>query len=177
MLSLKGEQIYLRALEPKDLDFLYQLENDTSIWEISGTLKPYSKKVLQLYLENAHRDIYDVKQLRLCICNKNDDCIGLIDLFDFDPKNRRAGIGIVITKTEDRNKGVGAEAISLLCNYAFSILDLHQLYANILEENKASIHLFEKLGFTKIGVKKEWVRTNSGFKNEIIFQKINSNVS
>lgn len=177
MLSLKGKQIYLRALEPKDLDFLYQLENDTSIWEISGTLKPYSKKVLQLYLENAHRDIYDVKQLRLCICNKSDDCIGLIDLFDFDPKNRRAGIGILITKTEDRNKGVGAEAISLLCNYAFSILDLHQLYANILEENKASIHLFEKLGFTKIGVKKEWVRTNSGFKNEIIFQKINSNVS
>lgn len=177
MLNLKGKQIYLRALEPKDLDFLYQLENDTSIWEISGTLKPYSKKVLQLYLENAHRDIYDVKQLRLCICNKNDGCIGLIDLFDFDPKNRRAGIGIVITKTEDRNKGLGAEAISLLCNYAFSILDLHQLYANILEENKASIHLFEKLGFTKIGVKKEWVRTNSGFKNEIIFQKINFNVS
>nr|WP_298925573.1 GNAT family N-acetyltransferase [uncultured Allomuricauda sp.] len=177
MLSLKGEQIYLRALEPKDLDFLYQLENDMSIWEISGTLKPYSKKVLQLYLENAHRDIYDVKQLRLCICNHCDDCIGLIDLFDFDPKNRRAGIGIVITKTEDRNKGVGAEAISLLCDYAFSILDLHQLYANILEENKSSIHLFEKLGFDKIGVKKEWIRTNSGFKNEIIFQKINSNVS
>lgn len=177
MLSLKGEQIYLRALEPKDLDFLYQLENDMSIWEISGTLKPYSKKVLQLYLENAYRDIYDVKQLRLCICNSGDDCIGLIDLFDFDPKNRRAGIGIVITKTEDRNKGVGAEAISLLCDYAFSILDLHQLYANILEENKSSIHLFEKLGFDKIGVKKEWIRTNSGFKNEIIFQKINSNVS
>lgn len=177
MLSLKGAQIYLRALEPKDLDFLYQLENDTSIWEISGTLKPYSKKVLQLYLENTHRDIYDVKQLRLCICNSGDDCIGLIDLFDFDPKNRRAGIGIVITKTEDRNKGVGAEAISLLCDYAFSILDLHQLYANILEENKSSIHLFEKLGFDKIGVKKEWIRTNSGFKNEIIFQKINSNVS
>jgi diamine N-acetyltransferase len=177
MLSLKGEQIYLRALEPKDLDFLYQLENDTAIWEISGTIKPYSKKVLQLYLENSHRDIYDVKQLRLCICNKDDHCIGLIDLFDFDPKNRRAGIGVVIANTENRNKGVGAEAISLLCNYAFTTLDLHQLYANILEGNDASIHLFEKLGFSKIGVKKEWIRTNSGFKNEIIFQKINSNVS
>ncbi|PWL38614.1 GNAT family N-acetyltransferase [Flagellimonas aquimarina] len=177
MLSLKGEQIYLRALEPKDLDFLYQLENDTAIWEISGTIKPYSKKVLQLYLENSHRDIYDVKQLRLCICNKDDHCIGLIDLFDFDPKNRRAGIGVVIANTENRNKGLGAEAISLLCNYAFTTLDLHQLYANILEGNDASIHLFEKLGFSKIGVKKEWIRTNSGFKNEIIFQKINSNVS
>ena len=107
------------------------MKNDTSIWEISGTLKPYSKKVLRLYLENAHRDIYDVKQLRLCISDMTDVCIGLIDLFDFDPKNKRAGIGIVIVNPEDRNKGRGAEALSLLCNYAFTILDLHQLYANI----------------------------------------------
>ena len=78
MLNLKGKQVYLRALEPTDLDFLYQLENDTSVWELSGTLKPYSKKVLQLYLDNAHRDIYEVKQLRLCISNLQDQCIGLI---------------------------------------------------------------------------------------------------
>ena len=177
MLSLKGEQIYLRALEPEDLDFLYQLENDTAIWEISGTVKPYSRKVLQLYLENAHRDIYDVKQLRLCICNTEDECIGLIDLFDFDPKNRRAGMGIVIADPTQRNKGLGAEAISLLCDYVFSTLDLNQLYANILEDNKASINLFQKMGFEKIGVKKEWIRTSEGFKNEIMFQKINTNVS
>jgi Acetyltransferases, including N-acetylases of ribosomal proteins len=177
MLKLRGDKVVLRALEPSDLDFLYQLENDTSIWEISGTLKPYSKKVLQLYLENAHLDIYEVKQLRLCICDQEGECIGLIDLFDFDPKNRRAGIGIVIARPDARNKGVGAEALSLLCDYAFSVLDLHQLFANILEDNESSIHLFEKMGFEKIGVKKEWIRTSSGFKNEIMFQKINSDES
>ncbi|NDV44024.1 GNAT family N-acetyltransferase [Flagellimonas sediminis] len=177
MLKLRGDKVVLRALEPSDLDFLYQLENDTSIWEISGTLKPYSKKVLQLYLENAHRDIYEVKQLRLCVCDLEGECIGLIDLFDFDPKNQRAGIGIVIAHPEDRNKGVGAEALSLLCKYAFSVLDLHQLFVNILENNQSSIHLFEKMGFERIGVKKEWIRTSSGFKNEIMFQKINSNES
>ncbi len=177
MFNLKGEYIYLRALEPTDLDFLYQLENDTSVWEVSGTLKPYSKKVLQLYLDNAHRDIYEVKQLRLCICNHSDECVGLIDLFDFDPKHGRAGIGIVISDPNDRNKGQGAEALALMCEYAFSVLDLHQIYANILEDNKASIHLFEKYGFEKTGVKKEWVRTSEGFKNEILFQKIKSNVS
>lgn len=176
MLTLQGAQIYLRALEPTDLDFLYQLENDTSIWEISGTIKPYSKKVLRLYLENAHRDIYEVKQLRLCICNLEDKCIGLIDVFDFDPKNQRAGIGIVIANPENRNKGLGAEALELLCDYTFSVLDLHQLYANILEENTSSIHLFEKLGFERIGVKKEWIRTSTGFKNEIMFQKIRKDV-
>jgi len=177
MVKLDGKHIYLRALEPKDLDFLYRLENDTSIWEISGTLKPYSKKVLRLYLDNAHRDIYEVKQLRLCICTPDDQCVGLIDLFDFDPNNKRAGIGVVIAKPEDRNQGWGAEAIEILCNYAFTTLDLHQLYANILEENKPSIHLFEKLGFDPVGVKKEWIRTNRGFKNELMFQKINVNAS
>lgn len=176
MLNFTGKHIFLRALEPADLDFLYKLENDTDIWEISGTLEPYSKKVLQSYLDNAHRDIYEVKQLRLCICNRDGKCIGLMDLFDFDPKNGRAGVGIVISDLGDRNRGAGTEAISLLCNYAFSILDLHQLYANILEDNQASIHLFEKLGFEKIGIKREWVRSNYGFKNEAMYQKINPHV-
>ncbi|MCB0373594.1 MAG: GNAT family N-acetyltransferase [Muricauda sp.] len=177
MLNIKGEHISLRALEPTDLDFLYQLENDTSIWEISGTLKPYSKKVLRLYLENAHRDIYEVKQLRLCISDHTNTCVGLIDLFDFDPKHQRAGIGIVIANPEDRNKGIGKEALSLLCDYAFKVLGIHQLYANILEDNEHSIRLFQQLGFEKIGIKREWIRTSTGFKNEIMFQKINSDVS
>ena len=67
MESLKGGHVILRALEPEDLEFLYQIENDTNIWEISGTVKPYSRKTLQRYLENAHLDIYEAKQLRLCI--------------------------------------------------------------------------------------------------------------
>ncbi|NNG11084.1 MAG: GNAT family N-acetyltransferase, partial [Arenibacter sp.] len=102
MLHLKGRNILLRALEPEDLDFLYQLENNPGIWEISGTTTPYSRHVLNLYLENAHKDIYEVKQLRLCICNLEGAVIGLIDLFDFDPKNLRVGMGIIISHESQR---------------------------------------------------------------------------
>lgn len=172
MLRLKGKHIYLRALEPKDLAFLYELENDTSIWEISGTSTPYSKHVLQLYLDNAHRDIYDVKQLRLCICTLEDTVIGLIDLFDFDPKNLRAGLGIVIKDRDNRNQGIGNEAIEILIEYAFSTLNLHQIFANVTEDNQGSIHLFEKVGFVKVGTKKDWILINGKYKNEILFQKI-----
>ncbi len=172
MLNLKGKHIYLRALEPLDLDFLYQLENNTSVWEVSGTISPYSKAVLQLYLDNAHRDIYEVKQLRLCICSNNHEVIGLIDLFDFDPKNKKAGLGLIILNEKDRNKGLGGEAISLFCEYVFSALDLHQVYANILEDNLASIHLFEKSGFVQVGIKKDWIYSDAVFKNEILYQKI-----
>jgi len=172
MLSLKGDKVYLRALEPEDLQFLYELENDTSIWEISGTTTPYAKHVLQLYLDNAHRDIYDVKQLRLCICDTKHKVIGLIDLFDFDPKNNRAGLGIVIKDSANRNQGKGDESIQLLVDYAFSTLNLHQIFANVAEENVTSIHLFKKLGFEQVGVKKDWILVNGKYKNEILFQKI-----
>ena len=174
MQKLKGENSYLRALEMEDLNFLYELENDASIWEISGTVAPYSKHVLRKYLENAHRDIYDVKQLRLVICLTDGQVVGLIDLFDFDPKNRRAGIGIVVSNNEQRNKGIGSEALSLLMGYAFLTLDVRQLYANVGVENRASIHLFKKLGFTQAGVKKDWIFSDGQFTDEILFQKINS---
>ncbi|NND80548.1 MAG: GNAT family N-acetyltransferase [Maribacter sp.] len=173
MLKLQGEHIHLRALEPEDLDFLYELENNPALWEISGTMAPYSKYVLKKYLDNAHRDIYDVKQLRLCIC-KGEKVIGLIDLFDFDPKNRRAGVGIVILTEKERNHGLGTEAIKLLIEYSFTTLGLRQLFANVLEDNAASLHLFKKIGFEEIGIKKDWIFSNEKFKNEVLLQKINT---
>ncbi|RNC89821.1 MAG: N-acetyltransferase [Allomuricauda sp.] len=174
---LQGNRIFLRALEQKDLDFLYELENDSNIWEISGTLTPYSRGVLKTYLQNAHRDIYEVRQLRLAICSLEGEVLGLIDMYDFDPKNRKVGIGIIVKEEKNRNMGIGAEAISVLCDYGFSTLGLHQVYANILESNERSIHLFKKLGFSMVGIKKDWVFSNNTFKNELLFQKINQNVS
>ncbi|MBF6608965.1 MAG: GNAT family N-acetyltransferase, partial [Flavobacterium sp.] len=143
MLTLIGENIYLRALEPEDLDFVYLVENDESIWEISHTQTPYSRYLVVQYLENAQQDIYEAKQLRLAICRTGcEDAIGLIDIFDFDPKNRRAGIGIMIQNDGNRSQGFGSEAVSLLVNYAFSHLQLHQLYANIDTMNEPSLKLF-----------------------------------
>ena len=172
MLKLKGELCYLRALEPQDLEFLYEIENDPLVWEISGTTTPYSKHILKQYLNNAHKDIFEVKQLRLVICDIEAKPIGLIDLFDFDPKNHRAGLGVIILEEGDRNRGLGTEALTLMIDYAFTILDLRQVYVDVLAGNKAGVHLFEKLGFNRVGTKKHWIYSNGEFKDEILFQKL-----
>lgn len=173
MVTLKGKNIQLRALEPEDLEFVYAIENDENIWEVSNTITPYSKFLIRQYLQNAHQDIYEAKQLRLVICKKeNVEAIGLIDLFDFDVKNKRAGIGIIIQNEIDRSNGFGKEALGLVINYAFEKLQLHQLYANIGTENKASLLLFTTFGFEKIGVKKDWNYTNNAFHDEAVFQLI-----
>jgi diamine N-acetyltransferase len=174
MITLKGKNIYLRALEPEDLEFIHTIENDESIWEISNTQTPYSKFLIKQYLDHAHKDIFEVKQLRLVISSYNDVALGMIDLFDFDFKNRRAGVGILVKEPEDRLKGYGKEALKLLIDYSFKQLDLHQLYCNISEGNDASIKLFSKQGFKKVGLKKEWNYVNGFFKNEYLFQLINN---
>lgn len=174
MITLKGVEIYLRALEPDDLEFVYAVENDESVWEISNTQTPYSKFLIKQYLDNAHKDIFEVKQLRLVVSTYSDKPVGLIDIFDFDFKNKRAGIGILINDASNRDKGYGREALQLLINYSFSHLGLHQLYCNISEENKASLKLFTNQGFVNIGLKKDWNLINGSYKNEYLFQLINN---
>src|SRR5688572_559513 len=109
METLKGKHIYLRALEPEDLSFLSSIENDEHLWELSQTQTPYSQHILKQYLANAYLDIYEAKQLRLIISNYEDQPLGMIDLFDFDFKNSRAGVGILVKDHGDRQRGFGRE--------------------------------------------------------------------
>lgn len=174
MITLKGKNIYLRALEPNDLEFIYEVENNESLWLVSNTQTPYSRFLIRQYLENANQDIYEAKQLRLAICKETDfPAIGLIDLFEFDPKNNRAGIGILIKNRGDRNAGIGSEALDLLVQYSFRHLNLHQLYANISVDNLISTSLFTKFGFRQIGIKKQWNLVNGIYFDEVLFQLIN----
>jgi diamine N-acetyltransferase len=173
MVTLTGDTIYLRALEPDDLEFIYRLENDETLWEVSNTQTPYSRFLIRQYLENAHQDIYEAKQLRLAICkNGSFEAIGLIDLFDFDPANQRAGVGIIVHTGAYRGQGAGKEALGLVIQYAFNTLQLHQLYANIHLGNVASTTLFTNFGFQLIGVKKDWNRRGNHFEDEALYQLV-----
>ena len=173
---LRGNSISLRALEPGDIDLLYKWENDESLWLVSGTVAPFSKHVLQQYLDNSHLDIYATRQLRLVIdvhepANIN---IGFIDLFDYDPQHHRAGVGILIGDASQRGKGFANEALKMLIQYCFSTLHLHQLYCNVMADNAVSLKLFQQNGFTVVGNKKEWLFTNNAWVDEYLLQLINT---
>jgi diamine N-acetyltransferase len=170
----RGEKIELRALEPEDLEFLYDCENNTDIWRVSNTLTPYSKYYLKQYIADTHNDIFIDKQLRLMIVlHSQNKVIGTIDLFDFDSYNMRAGVGILINEKEYRGNGYATEALRILIKYSFDQLLLHQLYCNIADDNRQSIVLFEKEGFVNCGLKKEWLRIQGGWRDELMYQKIN----
>ncbi len=171
MKILENSTIHLRALEPEDLDYLYTWENDPTMWHLSNTLIPFSKYTLKKYLEQAHLDIFEAKQLRLIIQRNSDNQIlGAIDLFDFDPYHLRAGIGILIGASDNRRKGYGTEALQCIREYAFGTLGLKQLYCNISEDNLGSLKLFIKQGYVITGQKKDWLRKGDEWFSEYILQ-------
>jgi diamine N-acetyltransferase len=172
---MKYMEISLRALEPEDLELLYEWENNLSNWIISNTLAPFSKYTLKRYLENSHKNIYETGQLRLMIDHTPDSTtIGTIDIFDFDTFHKRAGLGILIAKEEFRRKGYASMSLKCLVDYCFSTLQLHQVYCNILANNCESMDLFKKIGFVQAGIKKDWIKTSDGYIDEYFFQLIKS---
>jgi diamine N-acetyltransferase len=175
---MKYQDVSLRAIEPEDLELLYEWENNDTNWIISNTVTPFSKYVIKQYIENSHKSIFETQQLRLMIDYiPGKITVGTIDIFDFDPFHKRAGLGILIANETYRRKGLASMALKCLIEYCFEKLQLHQLYCNILENNKESIELFKKHGFTQAGFKKDWIKTDDRYVNEYLFQLINSEVN
>ena len=170
---MKYEKIRLRAIEPEDLELLYEWENSGTYWVISNTVAPFSRFTLKRYIENSHKNIYETGQLRLMIDQIEDNLtIGTIDIFEFDPFHKRAGIGILIANESYRRKGYASMSLICLINYCFKTLQLHQLYCHILANNRESLELFKKHGFIQTGIKKDWILTDKGYLDEYIFQLI-----
>jgi len=172
---LTSSNLHLRAVEPDDIDLLLEWENDPSIWKVSNTLIPFSRFEIEEYVLDAKRDIFTARQLRLIIdlvLSKGTlKAIGTIDLFDFDPVNLRAGIGVMI-RPEYRGEGYAREALNLMIAYVKEILHLHQLYCNISADNELSVSLFEKTGFVQCGRKKEWLNSGFTWLDEYMYQLI-----
>ena len=174
MNALETDIIKLRALEVEDIDILYRWENDPNVWKVSGTMAPFSKYILRRFIEEQRYDIFETRQMRLVIESKtNGRPVGTIDLFDIDPYNRRAGVGVLIYDKDDEGQGYASSALQALIRYSFQILGLNQLYCNILSNNVRSLNLFKSKDFSVVGLKREWVRSTTDWLDEYMLQLIN----
>ncbi len=167
---MKQERVKLRALEPEDLDDLYQIENDSRLWDVGLTNVPYSRFALHEYIANTANDIYADKQLRLIIETEDKKVAGIVDLCNYDPRHNRAEVGIVV-KTPFRNHGYAHEALEELHRYAAAVLGIYQLYAIVSAVNEHSLRLFKSLGYQQTATLNQWLRSDTGYSDAILLQK------
>jgi len=170
--------IRLRALEPEDLELLYAIENDTQFWRFGTTTVPYSRYALRSFIEQTQNDLFADGQVRLVVevnSDKNEKgnnwtAVGLADLFNADALHMRAEIGLIILP-EYQGCHFGEAAVRKLCDYARELM-LHQITATIAVTNTKANSLFERLGFTSSARLSDWLRTNDGFVDAVIWQLI-----
>lgn len=163
--------IKLRAMEPEDLDLLYQIENNMQLWNVSATNVPYSRYLLHDYIAHASGDIYTDKQVRLMIENERQEAIGVVDIVDFDPQHRRAELGLLILDSY-RKRGYGEATLARVLDYSLRVLHLHQLYAIVNAEHGSTLRLFQKNSFTADTVLKSWLYDGSSYHDAILLQHI-----
>ncbi len=164
--------ITLRAIEASDVDFVYLAENDAQAWSVAATVAPMSRMLIQQYVEQYTADIYRDRQLRLIVTHcDTGERIGIVDLYDYDPRNSRAGVGIYIVPAY-RAQGLGVRSLSVMCQYAQEFLAIHNLYAVVAEDNVASLKIFGKCRFVEVATLSEWVRTAQGYKSAVLLQRI-----
>lgn len=159
------------------MDLLYEWENDPEIWPVGNIQLPYSRHTIEQFVNTARSDIYQSRQARWMIdllLENERETIGTIDLFDFEPRHKRIGIGILIKKEEYRGHGYASDALALILEYCFTILNLHQVFCTIPENNTPSILLFKKHHFNITGARKEWLQENDLWVTELFLQLLRS---
>lgn len=149
---------------------MYRWENDTELWRVSGTTAPFSRQMLMRLIEEQQYDIYTTRQLRLVV-EAEGMAVGAVDLFEFDPQNRRAGVGVVIDAAF-RRRGMATDALQATERYAREVLHLHQLWCSVTEDNEASLALFRRLGYVECGRRRDWIITPDKAFDEILLQKL-----
>lgn len=163
-------KIRLRAMEPEDLDLLYSVENDVTLWDVGTTNVPYSRYTLHDYIAHASTDIYTDRQVRLIVENSEGNTVGIADVVSFDPQHQRAELGIVIMK-EYRRQGYATAAIAELLNYALRILHLHQVYIFVDNQNVAAKNLFNKLAFSESALLNDWLFDGRAYHDALLMQR------
>lgn len=164
-------KITLRAIEPEDLDLLYQIENDRSMWNVSATNVPYSRYTLHEYIANSTGDIYVDHQVRMMIENEDRQVVGIVDLVNFDPANRRAELGLIIVEPY-RKSGYAQATVEAICDYAVRVLHLSQIYAFIDADNLPCITLFRKLHWQESARLRKWLFDGVDYHDAIVMQML-----
>ncbi len=172
-------RLRLRALEPDDLEVLYAIENDTTLWRLSNTTVPYSKECLRQFILTTTADIFADKQLHLVVETAPaatepaaaPAIVGIVSLVNFDPRNSRAEVAIVILE-KYRHRGYATHILSHLIDYTERFLHIHSLYAVIPADNSASRQLFHHVGFTESATLDHWLATDNGYAPAVVAQKV-----
>jgi ribosomal-protein-alanine N-acetyltransferase len=173
--QLTTERLLLRKLESTDAEALFMLRSNEDVLRYLGKEPQKTVKEAEEMIGLFNKSIDENENLMWGIAFRNEPSalIGTICLWNFKPENYRAEIGYILHPVHWR-KGIMKEAIHLVMDYGFSILDLHSMEALLSPDNAGSVAVLESCGFVKEGHLKENFYFRGAFSDTLIYSKIKS---
>lgn len=163
---LEGKQVYLRPIQLEETDDYYQRLFDPTTRYLTGTQHSFTKDQVQRYFEAKSQD--SSRLFQLIALKSSDEVIGDIELQDINGFNRSAQLRIAIDTSQHQGKGYGTEAILLMLEHAFGVMNLHRIELNVYSFNERAIHVYEKIGFQKEGIQRDALYYHHKYHDSVI---------
>ena len=167
--KLIGQRVYLSPFSGSDeeIELLTKWTNDFRVTDglgMSHILQSFNSE--KAWIDNAMNVREDRREFAI-IDLETDRIIGSCNLFNIRPVERAAEIGILIGEEEMRGKGIGVEALKLLCDYGFNYLGLHNIRLGYSDNNEQARKAYTKAGFQEVGRTRETNYINGKFIDNI----------
>lgn len=166
---LGGAKVTLRPWGDDDVPFFVELRNDVETQTaLLATPRPNTSDRVAEWL--TRRSSADDAAFFVIADNARDGACGFIELRDIDAINRHGYLGIALAESA-RGRGLAAEAMTLLEDYARSIFNLHKICLRVLAANKPAVGLYERCGYDTAGVMREHFYHDGTFHDVAIMEK------
>ncbi|MGA2203085.1 MAG: GNAT family protein [Terriglobales bacterium] len=161
------DEIVLRTLEPNDADALYRFKND---WESTRSLGGFSygmssediRRWIAAHTNRAEEIFWSIAVKATNIC------IGHVALYNVDSRVRKAEFGILIGDRGWWNKGLGSRITAAVLAWGFEQANLHRIHLDVLATNQRAIAVYEKLGFCREGLLRDYEFRDGVFLDVIV---------
>jgi len=174
--ALVTKHVRLRQLRHKDIQNMTRLVTEHVVRYLVHVPYPYKIGDARRFINKSRRNFQLKKEQTFAIeLVGNNNLVGVISLQKIDRTNKNAQISYWIGKNY-WNLGIATESINLLIRYAFCVLRLHKVYANVLATNSASIRVLEKNGLIKEGILKHSLYKDDKFCDVVLYYKLNRKI-
>jgi ribosomal-protein-alanine N-acetyltransferase len=167
--TINTRRLSLRWISEDDVDAFYAIYSNPEVMRYWSTPPLANRAAASRLVSEIHDGFERRELLKWGIALRTDDTlIGSVTLFHPDFTHRRAEIGYALGRAQWGN-GYMQEALQAVFIYAFEVLDLHRIEADVDPRNAASIRTLERLGFQREGYLRERWQVNGEIQDALFY--------
>ena len=167
--TIKTQRLSLRLIRAEDVDDFYAVYSNQEVMRYWSTPPLANREAASKLIKEIHKDIERHEILKWGIALRADDkLIGSVTLFHMDLTHKRAELGYALGRAH-WGHGYMQETLKAVFNYAFNVLNLHRIEADVDPRNDASVRTLERLGFQREGYLRERWQVNGEIQDAFFF--------